>query len=148
MAIILSAALRHAVWNTTVKTDADLATTLGLVTLGHTLPFAVMVILLPLPSTESFVYMGLPTFVNFGYFRNVDRVLFAERRQLETMIGGRCDHGIRYRIDWPGRPNQFGWLMCLLLLSRLQKTRYPILLGKQVNIGMSLRLVPHLSLGM
>lgn len=92
MAIILSAALRHAIWNTTVKTDADLATTLGLVTLGHTLLFAVMVILLPLPSTESFVYMGLPTFVHFGYAKNFAplRTVSALRETLAifaTLIG-------------------------------------------------------------
>ncbi len=68
IAIILSAALLHAVWNTIVKTAADRTTTLGLVALGHTLPGAVMVILLPLPSAESFIYIGLSTLVHFAYF--------------------------------------------------------------------------------
>ncbi len=68
VAIILSAALLHAVWNTIIKTAADRTTTLGLVAFGHVLPGAVMVALLPLPSAESFIYIGLSTVVHFGYF--------------------------------------------------------------------------------
>ena len=66
--LILSAALLHAVWNTIIKTAADRTTTLGLVALGHVLPGAAMVVLLPLPTAESFVYIGLSTLVHFGYF--------------------------------------------------------------------------------
>ena len=68
VAIILSAALLHAVWNTIIKTAADRTTTLGLVALGHVLPGAVMVCVLPLPSAESFLYIAMSTFVHFGYF--------------------------------------------------------------------------------
>ncbi len=68
IAIILSAAMLHAVWNAIVKTAVDRTTTLGLVALGHVLPGAVMVMLLPLPSAESFVYIILSTIVHFGYF--------------------------------------------------------------------------------
>lgn len=68
VAIILSAALLHAVWNTIIKTAVDRTTTLGLVALGHVLPGAAMVILLPLPSAESLIYVGLSTLVHFGYF--------------------------------------------------------------------------------
>lgn len=68
VAIILSAALLHAVWNTIIKTAADRTTTLGLVALGQVLPAAVMVVLVPLPSAESFFYIGLSTIVHFGYF--------------------------------------------------------------------------------
>ena len=68
VALILSAALLHAVWNTIIKTAVDRTTTLGLVALGHVLPGAVMVALLPLPSAESFFYIGLSTLVHFGYF--------------------------------------------------------------------------------
>lgn len=68
IAIILSAALLHAVWNTIVKTAADQTTTLGLVALGHVLPAAVMVSFLPLPNSESFFYIILSTLVHFGYF--------------------------------------------------------------------------------
>ena len=66
--LILSAALLHAVWNTIIKTAADRTTTLGLVALGHVLPGAAMVVLLPLPSAESLIYVGLSTLVHFGYF--------------------------------------------------------------------------------
>jgi len=68
IAVILSAALLHAVWNAIVKTAADRTTTLGLVAFGHVLPGAVMVAVLPLPSAESFVYIGLSTLVHFAYF--------------------------------------------------------------------------------
>jgi len=68
IAIILSAAVLHAVWNAIVKTAADRTTTLGLVALGHVLPGAVMVVLLPLPSAESFPYIIASTVVHFGYF--------------------------------------------------------------------------------
>lgn len=66
--LILSAALLHAVWNTIIKTAADRTTTLGLVALGHVLPGAAMVVLLPLPTMESLIYVGLSTVVHFGYF--------------------------------------------------------------------------------
>ncbi|MCX7560754.1 DMT family transporter [Sulfitobacter sp. F26204] len=68
IAIILAAAMLHAVWNAIVKTAADRTTTLGLVALGHTLPGVVMVILLPLPNIESFGYIALSTVIHFGYF--------------------------------------------------------------------------------
>ncbi|QFT72351.1 DMT family transporter [Ruegeria sp. THAF33] len=66
--IILSAALLHAVWNAIVKTAADRTTMLGLVALGQVLPGALMVMLLPLPNPESFVYILLSTVVHFGYY--------------------------------------------------------------------------------
>jgi len=68
IAIILSAAMLHAVWNAIVKTAVDRTTTLGLVALGHVFPGAVMVSILPLPSTESFIYIVLSTLVHFAYF--------------------------------------------------------------------------------
>jgi len=68
IAIILSAAVLHAVWNAIVKTAVDRTTTLGLVAFGHVLPATVMVMLLPLPNAESFVYILLSTVVHFGYF--------------------------------------------------------------------------------
>jgi drug/metabolite transporter (DMT)-like permease len=68
IAIILSAAMLHAVWNAIVKTAADRTTTLGLVALGHVIPASVMVILLPLPSAESFPWIIASTVVHFGYF--------------------------------------------------------------------------------
>lgn len=73
IAIILSAALLHAVWNAIVKTAADRTTTLGLVALGHVIPGAVMVLLLPLPSAASFPYILLSTLVHFGYFYMLGR---------------------------------------------------------------------------
>lgn len=68
IAIILSAAMLHAVWNAIVKTAADRTTTLGLVALGHVIPASVMVVALPLPSAESFPWIIASTVVHFGYF--------------------------------------------------------------------------------
>ncbi|WP_281955858.1 hypothetical protein [Pseudophaeobacter arcticus] len=68
VAIILSAALLHAVWNAIVKTAVDRTATLGLVALGHVIPGAVMVVYLPLPELESLGYVALSTLIHFGYF--------------------------------------------------------------------------------
>ncbi|CAM3866301.1 DMT family transporter [Phaeobacter inhibens] len=73
IAIILSAALLHAIWNAIVKTATDRPTTLGLVALGHVLPGAVMVASLPLPAVASLPYIGLSTVVHFGYFYMLGR---------------------------------------------------------------------------
>lgn len=73
IAIILSAALLHAIWNVIVKTATDRTTTLGLVALGHVLPGAVMVASLPLPAVASLPYIGLSTVVHFGYFYMLGR---------------------------------------------------------------------------
>ncbi|WP_323783720.1 DMT family transporter [Leisingera sp.] len=73
IAIILSAAVLHAVWNAIVKTAADRTTTLGLVAFGQVIPSAVMITVLPLPSAESFVYILLSTVVHFGYFYMLGR---------------------------------------------------------------------------
>jgi hypothetical protein len=59
VSIILSAAMLHAVWNAIVKTAADRTTMLGLVALGHVVPGAVMVVLLPLPELEILFYVAL-----------------------------------------------------------------------------------------
>ncbi|UWQ36948.1 hypothetical protein PNH50_15925 [Leisingera aquaemixtae] len=73
IAIILSAALLHAVWNAIVKTAADRTTTLGLVAFGHVIPASVMIAVLPLPSAESFVFILLSTAVHFGYYYMLGR---------------------------------------------------------------------------
>lgn len=71
--IVLSAAMLHAVWNAIVKTAADRTTMLGLVALGHVIPGAVMVALLPLPSPESLPYVLASTVIHFGYFYMLGR---------------------------------------------------------------------------
>lgn len=68
IAIILSAAILHAVWNAIVKTAGDRTTTLGLVAFGHVIPASVMILVLPFPGGESFVYILLSTVVHFGYY--------------------------------------------------------------------------------
>ncbi|MFV1592012.1 EamA family transporter [Phaeobacter sp. JH20_36] len=73
IAIILSAALLHAIWNAIVKTAIDRTTTLGLVALGHVIPGAVMVATLPLPDVASLPYIGVSTVVHFGYFYMLGR---------------------------------------------------------------------------
>ncbi len=66
--IILAAAMLHAIWNTVVKTATDRTVTLGLVALGHVIPGAVMVMVLPLPDIASLPYLVGSTVVHFGYF--------------------------------------------------------------------------------
>ncbi|WP_170341533.1 EamA family transporter [Ruegeria arenilitoris] len=68
VAIILSAAILHAVWNAIVKTAGDRTTTLGLVAFGHVIPASVMILVLPFPGSDSFVYILLSTVVHFGYY--------------------------------------------------------------------------------
>ncbi|MDF3413235.1 EamA family transporter [Sulfitobacter sp. M57] len=68
IAVILSAALLHAVWNAIVKTAADRTTMLGLVALGQVLPAAVMIVLLPLPNMQSMPYIVISTVVHWGYY--------------------------------------------------------------------------------
>ncbi len=68
IAIVLAAALLHAVWNAIVKSAVDRTTTLGLVALGQVLPATVMIVLLPLPNVESAIYIAISTIVHFGYF--------------------------------------------------------------------------------
>lgn len=68
VAIILSAALLHAVWNAIVKTAADRTSMLGLVALGHVIPATVMIVLLPLPNTASLPYIAMSTVVHWGYY--------------------------------------------------------------------------------
>ncbi|WP_170525897.1 EamA family transporter [Ruegeria arenilitoris] len=68
VAIILSAAILHAVWNAIVKTAGDRTTTLGLVAFGHVIPASLMILVLPFPGGESFVYILLSTVVHFGYY--------------------------------------------------------------------------------
>nr|WP_226892744.1 DMT family transporter [Phycobacter azelaicus] len=63
----------HAVWNAIVKTAADRTTMLGLVALGHVIPGAVMVALLPLPAPESLPYVLASTVIHFGYFYMLGR---------------------------------------------------------------------------
>lgn len=68
IAIVLAAALLHAVWNAIVKSAADRTTTLGLVALGHVIAGGAMVLALPLPSAESVPYILISTVVHFGYY--------------------------------------------------------------------------------
>ncbi|GAA6177023.1 DMT family transporter [Sulfitobacter pacificus] len=68
IAIILSAALLHAVWNAIVKTAADRTTMLGLVALGQVLPAMVMIVVLPLPNMQSMPYIAISTVVHWGYY--------------------------------------------------------------------------------
>lgn len=68
IAIILSAALLHAVWNAIVKTAADRTTMLGLVALGQVLPAMVMIVVLPLPDMQSMPYIAISTVVHWGYY--------------------------------------------------------------------------------
>lgn len=68
-AIVLAAALLHALWNAIVKGSADRALMLGLIALGHALPGAVIVGLAGLPSMASAPYIVASTVIHWAYYR-------------------------------------------------------------------------------
>lgn len=68
LALVLTAALLHAIWNAIVKSAADRTVTLGLVALGQVIPGAVLVLILPFPGWHAFGYVLVSTVIHFGYF--------------------------------------------------------------------------------
>ncbi len=67
-AIVLFAAILHAVWNAVVKGAGDRAVTLGLVALGHVLAGLVMVALAPLPAAAAWPYIAASTVIHWAYY--------------------------------------------------------------------------------
>ncbi len=67
-AIVLFAAFLHAFWNALIKASGDRAISLGMVALSHAIAGGVMVTLVPLPSREAFVYIGISTVIHWLYY--------------------------------------------------------------------------------
>jgi len=68
VAIVLSAALLHALWNAVVKGAGDKTVVLGLIALGHVVPGAVVVALVPSPGWAVWPYIVASTVIHWGYY--------------------------------------------------------------------------------
>ncbi|THD81175.1 hypothetical protein E7811_17045 [Aliigemmobacter aestuarii] len=67
-AIVLCAALMHALWNALVKGAGDRTVMLGLIALGHVIPGAALALNLPPPAPESWPYIVASTVIHWGYY--------------------------------------------------------------------------------
>ena len=68
VAIVLSAALLHALWNALVKGAGDKTVMLGLIALGHVVPGLAIVILVPSPGWATWPYVVASTVIHWGYY--------------------------------------------------------------------------------
>lgn len=68
VAIVLSAALLHALWNALVKGAGDKTIMLGMIALGHVVPGAVVVALVPSPGWAIWPYVVVSTVIHWGYY--------------------------------------------------------------------------------
>jgi len=68
LAIVLSAAFLHSLWNALVKGSADRAVILGLISLGHVVPAVILAFWLPLPPPEAWPYLIASTVIHWGYY--------------------------------------------------------------------------------
>lgn len=68
IAIVLCAALMHATWNALLKGAQDRAVSLGLLSLGHVIPAAIVAAWLPLPPPEAWIYIAASTVIHWAYY--------------------------------------------------------------------------------
>ncbi len=68
IAIVLLAAVLHAIWNAFVKASSDRLAILGLISAGHVVMGVLLVSQSPMPNLESWFYIAISTFVHFGYY--------------------------------------------------------------------------------
>ena len=68
VSLVLGAALLHALWNAAMKASSDRMTTLAMISVGHILCGAVLAMLVPLPSPESWPYLAVSTAVHAAYY--------------------------------------------------------------------------------
>ena len=68
LALILGAAVLHALWNALVKGSVDRALTMALVSFGHGILGAVLVLIYPVPAAESWPFIALSTFIHLFYY--------------------------------------------------------------------------------
>ncbi len=68
LALVLGAALLHAVWNALVKLAAERASVFGLLALGHVALGVVLAAASPLPAPRSWPYLAASTLIHFGYY--------------------------------------------------------------------------------
>jgi len=68
LAIVLSAAVLHALWNALVKSSTDRLAILGLISAGHVVLGVALALQSPMPSLESWAYIAGSTVIHFGYY--------------------------------------------------------------------------------
>ena len=68
VSIVLGAAVLHALWNALVKGAGDRVLMLGLVNAGHTLFGAIVVLMFPIPLTESWPFLIASTLIHYFYY--------------------------------------------------------------------------------
>ncbi len=68
LALVLSAAFLHAVWNAMMKHSADRFIAMAMLNFGHGLPALVLVYLFLPPASESWPFLIGSTFVHFFYY--------------------------------------------------------------------------------
>ena len=68
IAIVLCAALMHALWNALVKGAGDRTVMLGLIALGHVIPGVALALHLPPPAPESWKWIVASTVIHWGYY--------------------------------------------------------------------------------
>ena len=68
LAIVLLAAVLHALWNALVKTSNDRAITLGLVAAGHCIPALALMPFVPVPVAAAFPFIIASTVIHWGYY--------------------------------------------------------------------------------
>lgn len=67
-AIVLLAAVLHAVWNGMVKASTDRAIVLALISLGHVIFGAVLAVFVPFPAAASWPFIAISTLIHWGYY--------------------------------------------------------------------------------
>jgi drug/metabolite transporter (DMT)-like permease len=68
LALILTAALLHALWNAVVKGSGDRGITIGLVAIGNAVFGIILIFYAEPPSVESYVFIALTIFIHIFYF--------------------------------------------------------------------------------
>lgn len=68
LAVVLLAALLHALWNAVVKGAGDRTLTMGLICLGHMIPALALAPFLPLPDAAAWPYILASTVIHWGYY--------------------------------------------------------------------------------
>jgi len=72
-ALVLTAALMHALWNALVKATGERTSILGLISLGHVVLGVAMALIVPVPAVASWPFIAGSTIIHFGYYYFLNR---------------------------------------------------------------------------
>ncbi len=73
LALVLLAALLHALWNALVKSSSDRIGVLGAISFGHVILGAVLATQVPVPAIASWPFIIASTIIHFGYYYMLNR---------------------------------------------------------------------------